>query len=261
VQLLVSVRSSPEVGAALAGGADIIDAKEPAHGSLGAVSREVLPHIAAQVPSEVSMSIALGEFGESQEVTSTILSLPLKRRVAPLYLKLGFAGVRSEDRIGSLIAAAVAASNETGAMPRVVAVAYADADRARTVAPMVISDLAARAGGSAVLLDTYSKDGRGLLHWIERPALERWVTETRSAGLMTALAGGLGLDDIERIAAARPDVVGVRGAACETGRQGVVSAVRVRLLRRRLAECCSGSLQGWNTAVGETRDPGRILSG
>ena len=38
MQLLVSVRSAVEVAPALAGGADIIDAKEPDRGSLGAVS-------------------------------------------------------------------------------------------------------------------------------------------------------------------------------------------------------------------------------
>ena len=35
MRLLVSVRSAEEVSAALAGGADIIDAKEPERGSLG----------------------------------------------------------------------------------------------------------------------------------------------------------------------------------------------------------------------------------
>src|SRR4051812_47948913 len=42
MELLVSVRSAKEVEAALAGGADIIDAKEPSRGSLGAVSPKVL---------------------------------------------------------------------------------------------------------------------------------------------------------------------------------------------------------------------------
>ena len=37
MRLLVSVRSAAEARAALSGGADIIDAKEPSLGSLGAV--------------------------------------------------------------------------------------------------------------------------------------------------------------------------------------------------------------------------------
>ena len=42
MRLLVSVRSADEVAAAMAGGADIIDAKEPARGSLGAVDAATL---------------------------------------------------------------------------------------------------------------------------------------------------------------------------------------------------------------------------
>ena len=36
MRLLVSVRSADEVGAALAGGAEIVDVKEPSRGALGA---------------------------------------------------------------------------------------------------------------------------------------------------------------------------------------------------------------------------------
>ena len=58
MRLLVSVRSAAEVGAAVAGGADIVDAKEPATGSLGAVSRRVLREIALGLPADVPLSIA-----------------------------------------------------------------------------------------------------------------------------------------------------------------------------------------------------------
>ena len=47
MQLLVSVRNEIEAVAAVAGGADIIDAKEPLAGALGAVSSEVLRAIVA----------------------------------------------------------------------------------------------------------------------------------------------------------------------------------------------------------------------
>ncbi len=63
MRLLVSVRTEHEVAAALAGGADIIDAKEPARGSLGPVSPEVLQAIAARVPESMPLSVALGDFG------------------------------------------------------------------------------------------------------------------------------------------------------------------------------------------------------
>src|SRR2546430_2695137 len=43
MRLLVSVRGSVEARAAVAGGADVIDAKDPARGALGPVRRDRLP--------------------------------------------------------------------------------------------------------------------------------------------------------------------------------------------------------------------------
>jgi (5-formylfuran-3-yl)methyl phosphate synthase len=243
MKLLVSVRSAAEVRAALAGGADIIDAKEPSLGSLGAVSPEVLTEIVARVPHHVSMSIVLGDLASPEEVVSAITSLQLVRRPASVYLKLGFAGVRSEDEIERLVATAVAASSQSSAAALVVAVAYADANQAGTAPPDAISRLAGRAGATGVLIDTHTKDGKGLLTWIAPLTLQRWVAGARTAGLMTAVAGGLGLEDLERIFPVAPDVIGLRGAACDGGREGRINQARVRALRLRL-DSISGSVQG-----------------
>jgi uncharacterized protein (UPF0264 family) len=263
MELLVSVRSGAEVEAALAGGADIIDAKEPRRGPLGPVSPEVLGEIVRRVPQDVGLSVALGDHSISDQLISAVAALQLTGRPAPLYLKVGFAGVRSEDRVERLIAAAVAAASDSAAAPRVVAVAYADAIRAGTAAPDAISRLASRAGAAGILLDTHTKDGIGLLSWMEPEALRRWVTEARGAGLMTALAGGLGLDDLEQVSAASPNVLGVRGAACNGGRGGRVDRMRVRVLRRCL-DRISGSVQGASASgslpARETRDLGAKFS-
>ena len=168
MQLLVSVRSGAEVEPALTGGADIIDAKEPAHGSLGLVSAAVLAEILAQVPGERALSIALGDFFDSDDVLSAITSRPLPARPAPLYLKLGFAGVNACDRLETMIATAVAASEWHRASPRIVVVAYADSVRAETASPDTIRQIAAERGAAGVLLDTHMKDGRGLFGWMDR---------------------------------------------------------------------------------------------
>jgi uncharacterized protein (UPF0264 family) len=243
VELLVSVRSAGEIEAALAGGADIIDAKEPGRGSLGAVTSEVLGEIVHRVPGHVSMSVALGDHEDPELVVATVKSLPLAPRPAPLYLKFGFAGIRSEARIEQLIATAVAACAESAAAPRVIAVAYADATRAATVSPHNLQDLAARAGAAGILLDTFGKDGMGLLRWVGQEDLKRWTGEARGKGLITGLAGGLRLDDLDAVSAAWPDVLGVRGAVCLGGREGWVDLPKVRAMRRRL-NALSGSVQG-----------------
>jgi (5-formylfuran-3-yl)methyl phosphate synthase len=234
MELLVSVRSGAEVAAALAGGAPIIDAKEPANGSLGPVSAKVLTDVLAQVPEEHPLSLALGDFAAPGDVLAAISSRQLPSRSAPIYLKLGFAGVEPLDRIEAMVATAVGAASRHQASPLVVVVAYADSLRAATASPDNISRIAAECGAAGVLLDTQVKDGLGLLRWMDSTSLRLWVEASRAAGLLTALAGGLRLDDIDLVSGANPDVVGVRGAACDGGREGRVNANRVRALRQRL---------------------------
>jgi (5-formylfuran-3-yl)methyl phosphate synthase len=261
MELLVSVRSGAEVAAALAGGADVIDAKEPAYGSLGPVAPEVLSEILALVPGEQPFSLALGDFVDPDAVLGAISSRRLAARSAPLYLKLGFAGVSAPARLEAMIATAVAASGGHPASPLVIVVAYADAARAGTASPDTIRLLAGECGAAGVLLDTQVKDGRGLLSWMDLSALRLWVESARHTGLLTAVAGSLQSDDIGLVSTANPDVVGVRGAACSGGRGGLVNAIRVRALRERLSSI-SGSVQGAEVPTaaidGETRDPGAI---
>jgi (5-formylfuran-3-yl)methyl phosphate synthase len=249
LQLLVSVRSADEVGPALAGGSDIIDAKDPERGSLGAVDRKVLGDILQRVPKHLSVSVALGDVGSRAEVLAALNGLVLPARMSPTYLKLGFAGVQSPSEIQGLIQFAVAGVSAMKATPRIVAVAYADPERARTVRPELIPPLAKVGGAAGVLLDTYEKDGIGLLEWLSPVALLDWVTGARRADLVSALAGSLRPGDLARVSQADPDVVGFRGAACSGGRRGRVSEDRVRGLRLALA---------W--AVRETRDTGAISS-
>ena len=243
MQLLVSVRSAAEVGAALSGGADIIDAKEPKLGSLGPVSSDVLGAILDRVPPLHETSVALGDFSRPHDVQAAIQSLPLAGRQCATYLKLGFAGVSGEDLIATLLESAVATSRSHLAQPRIVAVAYADAEEAGTAPPKVISRAAARAGAAGVLLDTHGKVNGHLLSWLEPGALAALIKGNRENGLLAAVAGGLGIRDLGSVAAARPDIVGFRGAACAGGRVGRVSSSRVRQLSEALRKEGSGSIQ------------------
>src|SRR5205823_6162635 len=58
MRLLVSVRGSVEARAAVAGGADVIDAKDPARGPLGAVRRDRLAAIRLAVGAARPVSAA-----------------------------------------------------------------------------------------------------------------------------------------------------------------------------------------------------------
>jgi uncharacterized protein (UPF0264 family) len=240
MRLLVSVRSAFEVVPALQGGADIIDAKEPANGSLGRVSATTLLAIARRVPDERGLSIALGDLTDRAQLEAAIELTRACARTGETYVKLGFAGLSSPGLIGSLLAEAVRA---LGAAPRiqVVAVAYADHVRAGACPPDDIAQIASEAGAVGVLLDTFTKDQGNLLSWLSPPELDDWVAQLRERGVLAALAGSLQGHSFEVACAAQPDIIGVRGAACVGGRSGRVDRERVRGLRALMRPAEAGS--------------------
>ncbi|HKG33501.1 MAG TPA: (5-formylfuran-3-yl)methyl phosphate synthase, partial [Gemmatimonadales bacterium] len=193
MRLLASVRSAKEVEAAVSGGADIIDAKEPSRGSLGAISPEVFAQIQARVPLNLEMSAALGDVANSLGVRTSIAALPVVSRLARVYLKLGFSGVTSRRRLRTLLEVACAVAREaTNGAARIIAVAYADNRQAGSADPEIVWDAAAAAGAAGVLIDTFSKERGQLFDLIQAERLQNLVAQARQAGLLTALAGGLG---------------------------------------------------------------------
>lgn len=230
MRLLVSVANATEASAALAGGADVIDAKNPLAGALGAVSAGVLREIHAMIAGARLVTAAIGDAAageaEIERAAATFAA------AGAALVKVGFAGMTSASRVEGLIAAAVrGARTGSGGTGGVVAVAYADADRVASLAAGVLIDAAARAGATGVLLDTADKSGPGLRGLMAPAALARWVGAAHDAGLLVALAGRLTADDLAFVRDAGADVAGVRGAACEGGRTGRVSSDRVALLR------------------------------
>jgi len=234
VRLLVSVRSGAEVAAAVAGGADLVDAKEPARGSLGAVDPAVLAEIAGALPSTAPLSVALGDLRDEEELERAMAGLPLPGKVRPRYLKLGFARVERGATVRAILASAVARARALEGAPGIIAVAYADHERAGSISPALVAALAADSGATGSLLDTWTKDGRDLFAWISPAALRTWVARTRRDGLLVAVAGSLRPEAMLPVVRASPDIVGVRGAVCQGGRSGIVTAAKVRAMRTAL---------------------------
>jgi (5-formylfuran-3-yl)methyl phosphate synthase len=239
MRLLVSVADAVEASAALAGGADVIDAKDPLTGALGAVSADVLRGIHATVAGARLVTAAIGDAADEAEVERMAGAFAA---AGAALVKVGFAGIASASRVEMLISAAVHGVGAGGPLVAcgVVAVAYADADRVASLPACAFIDLAARAGATGVLLDTAGKSGPGLRALIAPTALARWVAEAHEAGLLVALAGKLTADDLAFVREAGADVAGVRGAACVGGRTGRVSSERVAMLR----ELCSPAKAG-----------------
>jgi uncharacterized protein (UPF0264 family) len=228
MQLLVSVCDVQEATAALVGGAHVIDAKDPSRGPLGAVAPDVFDAIVVRVGGTRPVSAALGDAADEAALERAARQFADR---GATFVKIGFAGIADGARAVSLLAAAVRGAT-TSSGCGVVAVAYADFDRVGAPSPEVVTRVAADAGATGVLLDTADKSGPGSLDLLSIDGLSAWATSARRAGLTVALAGRLSGVDIDRRCRSGIDidVVGVRGAACDGGRQGRVSSAKVRAL-------------------------------
>lgn len=252
MRLLVSIADPAEVGEALEGGADIVDAKDPAAGPMGAPSPPVARALRERVRAPRLTSVALGDVSDDPR------SLPaIARGAAALgidFVKVGLgAGLRpSADALGKIVEAVEATNPGT----RVVAVAYADLDGSGPVGPGELAALARDAGAAGIMLDTARKDGRSLLDALDEVGLRRFVRSARRNGLWAALAGNLGPAHVDALRPLGPDVIGVRGAACRGGRVGRVDAVLVRELAQRIR--CHSPPRGVTTS--QTIPGGRALS-
>lgn len=222
MQLLVSVANVIEARSALAGGADVIDAKDPRRGALGPVHASTLAEIVHAVGSRRPVSAALGD---AEPVAAVERAARGAAEVGVTFVKVGCRGVR--ETTASRLAAA--ARRGAGPTTRVVLVAYADWRRARSIAPERLVRLAAEHSAWGVLLDTAFKEA-GLFEQLGPDAVQEWVGTAHAAGLCAALAGSLRGTDFAAAQRAGAELVGVRGAACIGGREGRVSRVRVARL-------------------------------
>lgn len=215
-RLLVSVRSASEARSAVAGGATIIDVKEPDRGPLGRACEMVWNSVRSAVPRQLPVSAALGELNEAEAWAETGACANLQ------YCKLGLAhaGSKWPARWRTVRA-------RVGDGPEWVAVAYTDWRCAQAPRPEAVLDEALAAGCAGILFDTWAKSQPSELGEANLSLVER----ARSAGLLVALAGGLTEADIHRLRFLEPDYFAVRGAACAGGdRRGTIDRDRVARL-------------------------------
>jgi (5-formylfuran-3-yl)methyl phosphate synthase len=224
-KLLVSVRSAIEALAAVAGGAAIIDVKEPLHGPLGRATADVWCEVRSVVRETVPVSVALGEINEWYVPGAPELIPWAGNGIAYAKLGLSDAGPLWRGRWRMLRNQLAAAGCNR---PAWVAVAYADWQKARAPHPdAVIREAVLVDECRGVLLDTWDKAGPS-------PVDASWKETTdriREGGRFLALAGRMDVGTIQRLAALEPEIIAVRGAACiASDRYGVVDAERVARL-------------------------------
>ncbi|MFM7035449.1 MAG: (5-formylfuran-3-yl)methyl phosphate synthase [Planctomycetia bacterium] len=241
--LLVSVRNATEAAAALDGGAAIIDIKEPAAGSLGAATPDVIASIAAAVAGRAPLTVAAGELRDEMSNPGRTLRwfTAIKEHLGaaggpvsavPAAVKLGLAGMtahRPTDWKDAFHETMRGMSAETAT----VAVAYADWMRVAAPDPRDVVAAGAEAGCDVFLIDTADKSHASLLRACDHDDLARWIAAGRAAGMAVAIAGRLAIDELPLVRPFAPDVVALRSAVCFNDRSGPVD---VSLVRRAAAE-------------------------
>jgi uncharacterized protein (UPF0264 family) len=224
-RLLVSVRSKAETQEALAGGAQVIDIKEPEAGPLGkakdTVCREILGLVAGRRP----VSAAMGEMLDA-ELPSAACRLQ--------FVKWGLANCagRKDWRANAVELSAALSLRLAACTP--VFVAYADHAFANSPPVEDVARWCVRKRIPVLMIDTFSKTGKTLLDWLSLERLRSLAEQCRAAGVRLALAGSLGTFEINMLQSLPVEWIGVRAAVCR-GRQ------RNRIIDRRcvaqLARC------------------------
>jgi len=231
-QLLVSVRSAREAVAAVAGGASIIDVKEPSRGPLGRSDWPVWRAVRQAVAPAIPVSVALGELHEWLGPDRT--KIPPDAWAGIAFRKLGLAHAAPDwreqwrglrDRFDAL---ALDPPNGPGARPSWIAVVYLDWEIARAPDPdSVIQASETVPGCSGVLFDTWDKSRRTEIDSAWAPRMAR----AREMGRIVALAGSLDEAMLRQPRHPMPDVFAVRAAACQRGdRRAPIDPDRVKRL-------------------------------
>ncbi|ARN81535.1 (5-formylfuran-3-yl)methyl phosphate synthase [Methylocystis bryophila] len=218
--MLASVLSSAEADTAVDCGVDIVDCKDARRGALGALSLDEVAKIVASIakrrpvsavvelPHDASQARAAIEAAAATGVDFVKFALPMTPDLHEVV-----------DSLAPLC-------------PRIrlVAVLFADLGPDLEALPLL-----ARAGFHGVMLDTAHKGKGRLLDHVGVGALGDFVSRARALGLSSGLAGSLEAPDVPRLLVLAPDVLGFRGALCETGdRQRALSPAGVKLIREMI---------------------------
>jgi uncharacterized protein (UPF0264 family) len=197
---------------AIAGGADIIDVKNPHEGSLGANFPWVIKRIREITPRNIQVSCTIGEAPNLPG--SIALAAFGAASIGVDYIKAGLYGFKTAQEAVSFLQNVNRAAKECNPHIKLVAAGYADAERAGTLNPLLIPEIASKAHVEVAMLDTAIKDDKNLFNFLTFEQLAKFVNSSHKFGLEAALAGSLRKQDLPLVYGLGADIAGSRGAAC-----------------------------------------------
>lgn len=228
--VLVSPKNLTEALEAIEGGADIIDVKNPAEGSLGANFPWVISEVAKIAKKH------------GKAVSATTGDMPYKPGTASLaalgaavagadYVKVGLYGVKNEVEAKEVIEGVVKAVKGYDESKKVVIAGYGDYYRINAISPLKLPEITAELSADVVMVDTAIKDGSSIFDHMSFGELQSFVSMAKENDLQCALAGNIGWGHLEAIKTLSPDIIGVRTIVCERGRDSSIKRELVRKLK------------------------------
>lgn len=212
MKLLISPVNEVEAVEALAGGADIVDVKNPKEGALGANFPWVIKTIKAQTPKPIEVSCTIGDVPNLPGTVS--LAALGAASLGVDYIKVGLHGIKTAQDAVYLLQQVCRSAKDCNPHIKVAAAGYADAEKIGSINPALIPQIASKAQADVAMLDTALKGGSGLFNHQTSQQLQTFIESTHALGLQAALAGSLQKQDLPIVYRLGADIVGLRGAAC-----------------------------------------------
>lgn len=229
-KLLVSPKNVEEGKKLSSMNVDIVDVKNPREGSLGANYPWVISKIREEVSNEIPVSAAIGDFPHLPG-SASLAALGASKAGANI-IKVGLMGSKTKDEANFLMKKVKNALNEGKKSPKVVVCAYGDFKRANTINPSNLIEIGKISKANYIMMDTAIKGGKPLTNFVPKKKLSKLIKKAHKNNLKVAVAGSLGIKKISELKTLEPDVIGVRGAACEEGnRKKEISKTKIQELK------------------------------
>ncbi|NND99032.1 MAG: hypothetical protein HKN47_17080 [Pirellulaceae bacterium] len=233
---LVSVRDEQELAKVLRHHVDVIDFKEPAGGPLAPVAPEIWRQAVVQVAASSDDHFGSGKrlsaaLGEREEMLGVADQVPSEFAFA----KVGPSGCSDAGQVRRLWRDA---RDRLPANVELVAVAYADHDKAGCLSAEEILGLAGESGLHRFLIDTFTKDGRSTIDVMGTGRLSALSQAASRGDIWWALAGSVTADVVRKLRGSkiRPNCVGVRGDVCNSERTAELSSNRLAVWDRLISQ-------------------------
>jgi hypothetical protein len=214
MEVMISIKDRKEAEEVMAaGGVDILDVKNPAEGTLGANTPDVIKEVMDLVPGDVVIAASIGDLdfkpGTASLAAYGVASLGVDYVTASMF------AVKQAEEVGVMADRLRRAVDEYDSGCGLIVSGYADAGRIGAASPFDFVD--SLGGADILMVDTAIKDGKNILDFATVEELIELKDRAHDSGLKLILAGSIRIPHLKEAVRAGPDILGFRGAVCQDG--------------------------------------------